>query len=181
MPAGQYIRKVRPIIYLPDYPRISLVELTKDQFSVIDIEDAAEVSKYNWQASWNPQLRGFYAGRFITTPEGKRTSQSLHQFIMGKVEGFSIDHINRCTLDNRRSNLRHATDTVQQLNKGMMRNNTSGFTNVCLEEGRWRVRKRIFGKTVHLGAFSSLEEAVRVEMANRHHLPPKYPQPAEEN
>lgn len=50
-------------------------------------------------------------GSWCIDPNGYVISKrmKLHQLIMGKKQGFEIDHINGIKTDNRRSNLRHVT------------------------------------------------------------------------
>lgn len=52
-----------------------------------------------------------------------------------------IDHINRIKTDNRLSNLREATRSINCRNRGLLRNNTSGVSGVYLEKssGLWVV------------------------------------------
>jgi hypothetical protein len=152
---NQFTRKSpRPIILPPDSPAIALVELTRDRFSVIDASDAAAVGLFNWHAYWNPSIRGYYAAR-----SNKNSTIHLHQFIMGNIDGFTVDHLNRNTLDNRRANLRHATRSEQQFNRGIHSNNSSGFRNVHRAKDKWQAAKYVDGKRIHLGTFSTPEEA----------------------
>ncbi|RJK66700.1 hypothetical protein CMV60_10425 [Serratia marcescens] len=72
-----------------------------------------------------------------------------------------IDHINTIKGDNRISNLRIASASDNQRNKGLQRNNTSGAKGVW-----WNKRERKFvaqgyikGVRKHIGSFRSLDEA----------------------
>lgn len=84
----------------------------------------------------------------------------FHKELMEKKEGFSIDHINgtlitRTILDNRISNLRHATQKQQSNNVAMLISNTSGVNGVHLLTKRphWRVKYQKNGveKFKHFG------------------------------
>jgi hypothetical protein len=71
------------------------------------------------------------------------------------------DHIDLCKLNNQRVNLRAATRSQNQHNKGLQRNNTSGFKGVCWSSARqkWKAQIKSGGKKIHLGLFSTPQEA----------------------
>jgi hypothetical protein len=79
----------------------------------------------------------------------------------------TIDHINRNPLDNRRSNLRPATQQQQNCNQGKQSNNTSGVRGVGWHKfkQKWRARIKLNGKRLELGYFDNLEDATRVRRA----------------
>lgn len=157
--------KVRPIIFLPDAPHIALVELTKDQFSVIDASDAQEVGKYNWSSHWAKSTRSYYAQTSIPLSGGKSSTISLHQFLLGKVDGHTPDHIvPGTTLDNRRKNLRQANRTLQNTNQRIRRDNTSGHKNVRRVRNKWRVVGQREKKQIHVGYFDNLQEAIEASI-----------------
>lgn len=69
-----------------------------------------------------------------------------------------IDHINGNRSDNRWCNLRAATNQQNTWNsKG--RNSKSGIKGVFQEYHRFRAMIRLNGRSVHLGAFATKEEA----------------------
>lgn len=77
----------------------------------------------------------------------------LHQFILGKKQGFIIDHINQQTLDNRISNLRHVTKSQNGMN-----NKHKGYY-YAKKINRWIVKIQ-FNKIIkHIGCFKTEEEA----------------------
>ena len=39
------------------------VELTQDQYALVDDEDYDVLNKYTWYAAWNKHTSSFYAGR----------------------------------------------------------------------------------------------------------------------
>lgn len=69
-----------------------------------------------------------------------------------------IDHINGRPSDNRIVNLRDVTTSVNQLNRGLMRTNTTGIQGASWSlSGRYKVTK--CGR--HLGTFDTAVEAIR--------------------
>lgn len=74
-----------------------------------------------------------------------------------------IDHEDHCRSNNRLSNLRAATNELNQKNKGRHPLNRSGANGVgwCSRQEQWRAR----GAQRHLGYFDSLEEAVAARSA----------------
>ncbi len=104
-----------------------------------------------------------YAIRNVRRPDGKGTTQRLHQFLMGYRTGFTVDHINRNGLDCRRSNMRWATPTQQSANRGRASNNTSGYIGVSWHRGteKWQAQIRVRGEKRHIGAYAEKERAAR--------------------
>lgn len=86
---------------------------------------------------------------------------TLHQKIMGKREGFEIDHINGNGLDNRRSNLRFCTHSQNIANSKLRSDNKSGVSGVswCKRRNLWRATTTICGQVFEKG-FLSFNEAL---------------------
>lgn len=84
----------------------------------------------------------------------------LHRFLIGSDPPM-VDHINGDPLDNRRSNLRVATNAENQRNRGPQKNNRSGMKGVTRNRKGWMARIKVDGKPMHLGTFSSPDEAAR--------------------
>ena len=74
-----------------------------------------------------------------------------------------VDHINGNPLDNRKSNLRICTNAENQRNRGVNKNNTSGYKGVCWakQNKKWKARIKHNGKLIHLGYYKDKEEAAR--------------------
>jgi hypothetical protein len=73
-----------------------------------------------------------------------------------------VDHIApRSGLDNRKENLRLVEHSDNLRNRGLQRNNTSGYRGVMYYRGRgnWIARLKTKGISVNLGYFSSAEKA----------------------
>jgi hypothetical protein len=130
-------------------------------YALVDDEDFDEVSKY----TWNPNPKG-YAIR-TTRDGGQKKTIYLHRMIadlMGIGSAQQIDHIDGDKLDNRRCNLRQATNQSNQANVGIQANNSTGFKGVTMRtkgNGRPRYIARIgVGyKRIQLGSFNTPEDA----------------------
>lgn len=72
-----------------------------------------------------------------------------------------IDHIDGNPANNRLANLREATPLQNILNSTRRKDNTSGYKGVFLERrtNKWVSRVKVGSRRVHLGSFSSPEEA----------------------
>jgi hypothetical protein len=139
-----------------------VVQLTKGYTTVIDAEDADRVATHSWCASVTPTGH-VYALRAESRGPGKGYRRVyLHRFLMGDPQGIEVDHIDRDTLNNRRSsNLRLATSTQQKVNRAP-RSPRSGFKGVSRHKnGRWEACMSKGYRTHHLGLFDSVEEAAR--------------------
>src|SRR5690606_10757375 len=138
------------------------IPLTKEYVALVDDEDYDELSQYNWQALVC-KSGPVYAVRRLPLPDGRQTRMLMHRQIMGVTGRTQIDHINRDGCDNRRENLRIATARENSLNRGLFKNNTSGYRGVYLDRrvDKWDARSRVDGKVTFLGIFGTPEEAAR--------------------
>ncbi len=89
-----------------------------------------------------------------------KTTQYLHHFLTGFKR---VDHINRNALDNRRENLRPATQAQNAQNKGVHGNNISGYRGVSwnAERGMWLARVWVDRELKFSQRFKDKEEAAR--------------------
>lgn len=85
----------------------------------------------------------------------------MHRYILGNCEELEIDHINRNPLDNRKCNLRFVTKSENQLNKKCQYNNKIGYKGIRIRDnGTYQARIMINGKSISIGHFKSLNEAI---------------------
>lgn len=77
-----------------------------------------------------------------------------------------MDHIDRNTFNNKKTNLRPCTPLENAQNKSIQRNNTSGITGVTWESDRkkWKAFIRIDGEDKRLGNFTNKEDAIRTRL-----------------
>ena len=137
------------------------IPLTQGQVALIDDEDFELVSKHKWSARWNRTSHNFYGICSMRLSCGKRSQLLMHRLIIGAPEGISVDHINRNSTDNRRCNLRLCTNSENMHNRGPQTNNVSGFKGVSWNkrDRKWQSHICLRGKRMHLGYFSSPEDA----------------------
>jgi hypothetical protein len=117
------------------------ISLTQGQKALVWESDFIPLSQYLWYAKWSPDTQTFYACRVAVCADGKKRQVFMHREIIGVEpgDGRTVDHVEPSeTLDNRRSNLRIATQGQQCCNQRIQRNNTSGYKGVSLNK---RTRK----------------------------------------
>lgn len=141
-----------------------LIPLTRGLYAIVDEDVYDELIKFNWH-SLNCRDRVFYACRTVPTGEGPKQRRALlmHQVIMESGDN-EVDHHNHNTLDNRRSNLRPATQSQNMSNRMLWKRGTkTGFKGVHPQSGSCTFIAKINkdGKQIYLGSFKTPEEAAR--------------------
>ena len=122
---------------------------------IIDSEDIPKVNKYNWHVE-HSRKNLFYAQAI----NGNSTIR-MHKIICPSDE--QVDHINHNGLDNRKSNLRACSNRENNHNKRFSLNSKSGYTGIRYNDKckSYYVRIQINKKDISLGAYKSLEEAIK--------------------
>jgi len=121
--------------------------------AIIDAEDYSLVKGYKWRF-------GYETGYATTNIDGKAIA--LHKIITNTTTQI-IDHIDRNKMNNRKENLRHATKSINEINKGLRENNTSGVTGVTFskQSNKWRARINVNKRVVFLGDFQDKKDAIK--------------------
>lgn len=123
---------------------------------------------------WKVNLRGHVkVGRIAGTPDKdgyiiitinqvRFRAHTLAWFYVHAVWPKLLDHINQIKNDNRVENLRECTLSQNQINSGLPKNNTSGYRGVFWYKPykKWKACIGIRGKSLHLGYFKCIEQAV---------------------
>lgn len=138
------------------------IPLTQGKVALVDDEDYERlVAMGKWQFVNGYASKGIWPNKSI----------KMHRLIMDTPIGFETDHINGNKLDNRRKNLRVCTTAENQLNRGVPKNNTSGFKGVHKFRNKWRSSIKINSRRVHLGLFTCPIEAASAynEAAIKYH------------
>jgi len=129
----------------------------KHRYAIIDPEDYEKVAVDDWQLYENHNSK-YYAVRILDSK-----IVFMHRQIMGNPVGKVIDHRNREGLDNRKSNLRLATRSQNNCNRGRLKNGSSKYRGVSRSKKRrkWRAGINYNGIYKHLGFFENEEDAAR--------------------
>lgn len=120
--------------------------------AVVDASDYEWLSQWNWYAA--KKRNGFYAVR----SESRHYPVHMHTVLLAVDEGFVVDHRDGDGLNNRRSNLRPATNAQNRKNSQPRSDSKSGLKGVSYskQDGKW-----IAAITLFLGRYDSPEEAAR--------------------
>jgi hypothetical protein len=140
------------------------IHIKKFRFAIVDPADYDALCRFKWRL--NRSSRTFYA--FCTVSRGPLLKPRviwMHRQVANPPDGLLVDHINHNGLDNRRSNLRFATDSTNQQNaRKSITKTTSRFKGVDFVKptGKWRARIAVAGKRLFLGSFTDELDAALV-------------------
>lgn len=113
-----------------------------------------------------------YGGKGIVTCDEWRDFSNFYKDMGDPPEGYTIDRIDpsKCYF---KENCRWATYRTQSINTKRERNNSSGRVGVSLDKRNGKFKSRItsHGKTISLGTFVNLSDAVdaRIEAEIKYH------------
>jgi hypothetical protein len=126
--------------------------------AIVDDDMYEVLSKHNWWCNSDG-----YAIRIEYKDRRYYRQIFMHKEILKVEKGLQVDHINRNILDNRRSNLRPATPSQNQVNRVALSNNTSGFKGVSFDTkgNKWRAYLIKDGEQMNLGFYTSKEDAAK--------------------
>jgi hypothetical protein len=138
--------------------------------ALVDAEDLEWASRWTWCLNANG-----YAWRNSRGEPGEAKHVYLHRALLGLRAGDrrQVDHINRDKLDDRRVNLRIATDATNRQNTPAI-GGSSQYRGVHFDRsrGRWTASAQLNRQGHHLGRFATEQEAAAVAAAWRaKHMP----------
>lgn len=128
-----------------------------DVHFLVDSEDVERLKMYTWciTKSKTPDL-------YAMTKDGSR-SIKLHRYLMEVPDGLITDHINRNTLDNRKSNLKICTRAENNRNMGIKRRHPTGFKYITRgKRNGFEITIKLRGHLYVSTYRKSLEDALRV-------------------
>jgi hypothetical protein len=140
---------------------MKLINLTRGFFAIVDDENFEYLNQWKWQCS----AKGYVTRtkRVGERKNNKKKTFRMHRVILNLPDGFYVDHINHNKLDNRKCNLRIATDTQNLGNMKTPRHNSTGFKGVSFDKSRNKYEVYITkkDKKIHLGRYNTKKEAAQ--------------------
>jgi hypothetical protein len=114
--------------------------------------------------SWHLNSYGYVVARDVAAYRGTGDILFLHRVVLRAAKGQIVDHINGNPLDCRSSNLRLVTVQNNGRNRGAANSNSkSGHRGVFkYRDGRWEAAIKVDGRTLFLGRFWDIGEAIEV-------------------
>lgn len=123
-----------------------------------DLEDYDKIKEYTWFIG-----TGSIDG-YVVSGTKNRKHTLMHRLVMNYSGTNDIDHIHgkETRNDNRKYNLRIATRSQNNMNKGVAKSNT-GIIGVhqIKHNGKFRAYIAKDGKNIHLGDFINIEDAIK--------------------
>ena len=145
---------------------------SKGEEFYFDLEDYEKIKNY----SWHIDNVGYVRTQFRYDDNEPYKKMRMHKLILN-YQGI-VDHKNTNKKDNRKENLRFATNSQNCTNKGLISNNTSGVTGVYWEKNkkRWFAEVSVNYKTIRSSYFKEFNDAVeaRKELEDKYYGDYKY-------
>lgn len=140
------------------------IPLTRGLVAIVDDDDYDRLTDHSWHA--HKTKAGWYARSF---------AGYMHRLVVEAVSGEEVDHQNGNGLDNRRSNLRRCSHSLNVVNRTYARS-VSPYRGVHQQRtrsgapSRWVARVTLNGITHRKFGFLTAEEAARAYDAMAVHL-----------
>ncbi|WP_205824771.1 HNH endonuclease [Methylobacterium terricola] len=131
---------------------VAYVELGRGLEAMIDVADVPLIAPWGWRAHIGTH------GHAYAVRCGKGYI-AMHRVLTDAPSEMYVDHANGDGLDNRRANMRLATQTQNMANKAVERRNLLGLKGVSAARGKFRATITPNGRKIHLGTFKTPEEA----------------------
>lgn len=140
----------------------------------VDKEYVYWMKGYTWYSEGDNNSSQRYLVSGVKNEEGVQSTVRYHVEIMkDELEFYEtkesqpvIDHIDGDETNNLKSNLRVVTQSENNMNKRVQRNNTTGFVGVEWRKssGMWSSSLTVREKVIHLGSYYYLRNALRVRI-----------------
>ncbi len=133
------------------------IVLSNGMAAIVDETDFDSVSRYYWHAHPRPDGNGHYVRGLV---DGHKVL--MHVFLLGKQDGLQIDHANGNGLDNRRDNLRRATQSQNQRNiRGGRGRSLYKGVSWARRQRKWMATICYDGRNHHIGYYDQEDAAAR--------------------
>lgn len=142
------------------------IPLNHGRVTVVDDEDFELLSQHKWFAHRGNNRHTWYAcrGVYFRDAQGirRRQTQLMHRVILAAPDGVLVDHQDGDGLNNRRENIRLATDAQNSSNRHLPIG-TSKFLGVCWNKksSKWQASIKKHDRSTYLGMFEKEEDAAR--------------------
>jgi len=156
-------RAPRPVRSIVVESGLAKIPLPGGLWGLIDIEDVPLVEGKNWYAKSKGETT--YVVREAGVDEraaGEPKNVYLHRLILNPPEGFVSDHISGDGLDNRRCNLRLATQRQNTQNRRVGKNSPHGVKGVKSHRDGFEAVITVNKKVLRLGVYPTVVEAAAV-------------------
>ncbi len=126
------------------------IQLSQGQVALVEDNWFEELNQFKWYARWCEGTRTFYAQRNLRA-ERREDRRLLLMHI-------HVDHKDGDGLHNWIPNIRLDPFRQNSQNRGLQKNNTSGFKGVCwvARTGNWIASIRFHGRSINLGRYSNI-------------------------
>lgn len=144
------------------------IPLTQDKYALVDNIDYEYLVQWKWGYMRSRCSGSGYAYRkvWIKGGKGKQYDIFMHCLIatrMGLKITNQVDHVDRNKLNNKRNNLRLATNQQQKGNESLRKTNTSGFRGVYWSKKycKWLAQICFNSKSIFLGYYPNKVAAAK--------------------
>ena len=144
-------KKLNRIVNKEDF---SIIYTSTKEKVLVSTTDVPKIKNYTWCHNQGYALTKQKNGN-------KYETIMMHRLIMNAPNDMLVDHINHDTLDNRRGNLRLASQMQNQMNQKMRIDNKSGVKGVSWNKSasKWTVYIRVNTERIYLGCFKNINDA----------------------
>lgn len=159
------------LLYAFKFKQMKKIKLTQGQYALVDDNDYDFLSQWKWSAHRRDKNYTFYAVR-TCYENGKKTIR-MHNAIAnnyGINDYDELDHKDRNGLNNQKDNLRISTRGENMHNTRNWGKYPKGIDlhisrykkkdGTIKEYVKYRTRINVKGKSIHLGSFKNLNDAV---------------------
>jgi hypothetical protein len=138
------------------------IKLTRGKYAIVDAEDFERLNRYKWHCTYYGYAKRAEYKKF---EKGRRQIETyMHKMVCPAPKGMIVDHINRNSLDNRKVNLRAATQKQNVWNRKFIRKTgKTRYNGIRWDKNRekWQVRLMINGRRESFGYYADEIEAAK--------------------